>query len=854
MSEDGGAADDTTLRRRRAVWIAAVAALAVIIGPVVYVLVTGGGGSRRGGLVGRGDGGAAISAPKAPQLPGDGVRFGGVVVDGTGIPIAGAEVSAEAEAIVDRALATADAGVPATGDAGVPATGTPTGADGRFVIGGLEPGRYRVRVTGKGLLAAELRMIAVPSDDTRIVVARQVSIEGTVTDGGKPVANANVGIRGDAIGGTLEVKTDRDGKFAVPNLPEARYQLFAWQGQLAARAVRVSRLGAGPFTPVELRLEVGAIVVGRIVDRDEGTGLVAAIELRPVGEDQAPRYARSGDDGSFRIEGVPNGRWIADAYSPGYQSSGGVELEAGQGIPEIALARGATVEGRVLDGEGRPIPGATVRALTSGQNATEVSAQVERDQLRRFSGRTAAPAPDATSAFAADPQFVPRGELGVLLGPIPPIPPPGASGARPAAIIDLSIASLAGEPPPLAVDPAKASIWITDGEGRYRIRGLSKSKLHVLAVASGYAEARSRQVTIAAGELVKDVDITLSAGTFVFGKVSDPRGAAVIGAQISAKPEVGLALEAFSDGDGMYRVGPLSGKVELSATAFGHVGARRAAELKPTKGSVPSEQREDLVLDAADGILAGTLDDTSGASVAGATLEVIGGAGDGRNGVTSADGTFEIEMLPRGAVRVRITHPDYPVAELDTVAARGQRVRLRLALGGHVEGVLLDDANGDPIAGMTIDARGANGATADATTDAKGLWKLGPLKPGKWRIEVKLPGYVPHARDVDVTASRAPGQTSVRDVRIELARGALVAGTVRNRRGQRAGGAQISIRRADGSGETVEILADAQGEFRVHDAPTGELIVSATLDDAHGSARAVVRPGAEVLGLAIEIR
>src|SRR5688500_6756361 len=226
----------------------------------------------------------------------------------------------------------------------------------------------------------------------------------------------------------------------------------------------------------------------------------------------------------------------------------------------------------------------------------------------------------------------------------------------------------------------------------------------------------------------------------------------------------------------MYRVGPLSGKVELSATAFGHVGARRSIELAPTTGSKPGERREDLVLDAADGILAGTLDDTSGAAVAGATLEVIGGAGDGRNGVTSADGTFEIEMLPRGAVRVRITHPDYPPAELDTVAAStGQRVRLRLALGGHVEGVLLDDANGDPIAGMTIDARGANGATADATTDAKGLWKLGPLKPGKWRIEVKLPGYLPHAREVDVTASRAPGQTSVRDVRIELARGALVA-------------------------------------------------------------------------------
>src|SRR6185503_14138751 len=186
-----------------------------------------------------------------------------------------------------------------------------------------------------------------------------VAIEGTVTDGGKPVANASVGLRGDAIGGTIETRTSATGAFQFPNLPEGRYQLFAWQAALAARTVRVARLGAGPFGPVELRLEAAAIVVGRVVDREEGTGLVAAVELRPVGDDQAPRYARSGDDGVFRIEGVPNGRWIADAFSPGYISPGGVELEAGKAVTELARVKGGVIEGRVIDAEGNPIAGAT---------------------------------------------------------------------------------------------------------------------------------------------------------------------------------------------------------------------------------------------------------------------------------------------------------------------------------------------------------------------------------------------------------------------------------------------------------------------------------------------------------------
>jgi hypothetical protein len=303
--------------------------------------------------------GAPIHAPRSPALadhPLSGIRLTGVVVDGAGLPVAGAEVTAEIEkGAPDRALAGAGASGSAAGSgsgsaspppAATVAVAAPTGADGRFALEVATAGRYRVRVTGSGLLAAELRFVPVPSDEAHIVVARQVAIDGTVSDGGSPVKVATVGVRGEAIGGTLEVKTDAQGAFHVPNLPEGRYQVYAYQGALAARTMRVARLGAGPFPGVELRLEAGAIVVGRVIDRDEGTPVVAAIELRPSGEDQAPRFVRTGDDGVFRIEGVPNGRWIADAFAPGYLSPGGVELEAGRGVPELGLVRGGAIEGR----------------------------------------------------------------------------------------------------------------------------------------------------------------------------------------------------------------------------------------------------------------------------------------------------------------------------------------------------------------------------------------------------------------------------------------------------------------------------------------------------------------------------
>ncbi|MCX5745624.1 MAG: carboxypeptidase regulatory-like domain-containing protein, partial [Proteobacteria bacterium] len=418
--------------RRRVVVLGVIGVIVVAVALALGLHGRGasGGGSRDAATAG----GAAIHAPAGPTVPSipgaTGVHLTGFVVDGAGLPVAGAEVSVELErGLSDRAVAvtttSTDAGVAidaqnaiaAAVDAGAVASAAPPSAlDGKFTIEGLAPGRYRVRVSGPGLLAAEVRFVPVPSDAARLVVARQVAITGTVRDGGAPVPNATVALRGEAIGGTIEVHADAAGAFAFQELPEGRYQLWAYQQALAARTVRVNRLGAGPFVPVELALESATIVAGRVIDRDEGTGLAAAIELRPVGDDQAPRYARTADDGTFRIEGVPHGTWIADAFSPGFTSPSGVELVAGKSIPELALVRGATVEGRVLDGDGRPVADAVVRAIGgTTANPIEQSEDLDRDKLRRFSGRTAATAPVGPSMLSAgDPELIPRGELGVM--------------------------------------------------------------------------------------------------------------------------------------------------------------------------------------------------------------------------------------------------------------------------------------------------------------------------------------------------------------------------------------------------------------------------------------------------------
>jgi len=520
------------------------------------------------------------------------------------------------------------------------------------------------------------------------------------------------------------------------------------------------------------------------------------------------------------------------------------------------------IEGRVLDREGKPIANAAVRALLASTGAPqEHSAAVDLDRLRRFSGRIAAPAAVTVGSLgpAADPQLLARGELGVMVGPIPPIPPPGATIARPTTIDAGYANALVGEPAPLAplgIDASRGSIWTTGADGRYRIAGLPKGKHVVLAAAPSFAEGRSKQVVVDLGQRVEDLDITLGPGTMISGRVIDQHGVRVSGAQVHATPEVGLPIDAVTDEDGHYKLGPVTGQVELTASAFGHADVRRTIELAPATTRTPDERKEDFTLVVADAVLAGTLDDATGAPVGGAQIEVIAGAGGGRIAVVNPDGTFSIDHLPAGPLRVRVTHPSYPIAELDAVASIGERekTRLRLPLGGTAAGVILDGASGAPLGGQVISAYGPSGATADATSEANGRWKLGPLRPGAWKLTIEQPGYLAISRELEVPVSRVPGETSVFDIRFDLAKGALLGGTVRDARGRRIVGATVTIQQSSGAGATATGTTDTQGEFRIRDAPTGELSITAIATTGRGATTITARPGDEILGLSLELQ
>ena len=104
-------------------------------------------------------------------------------------------------------------------------------------------------------------------------------------------------------------------------------------------------------------------------------------------------------------------------------------------------------------------------------------------------------------------------------------------------------------------------------------------------------------------------------------------------------------------------------------------------------------------------------------------------------------------------------------------------------------------------------------------------------------------------------AGDCPGAITVRDLRVELERGATLGGLVRDGYGSRLPGALVTVRRRGATADddvTATARTDADGAFRIDDTPTGELEVTVDKDALHGATTLTMRPGDELLSLQLE--
>ena len=833
--------------------------------------------------------GATRERPVLADRPGTGAHsLAGTIVDASGAPVASAQVTAELELGPGvRGMPPGGSGVSPTddGDRARLARGRHPDAggldltpvivaisreDGAFELRGLDPGRYHLRVEGEGIVTAEVRFVDVPSShpasraqrrhwwgrppnppasQIRLVVAREVALVGRVVDqAGAPVGGIDVRLDSDSGQPQRTARADESGGFKYTGLSEGVYRVWAYREAEAARAVRVERLGPGPFEPVTLTLEPAAIVVGRAIDAQTAAGLPASISLIADDSDEPTRHGESGPDGVFRIPGVPPGRWTAQAASPGYLPAEAVSFTPGTDYtPVLSLTRGGVLAGVVVDVDGNPVQGAVVsaRGKDAGGRSREYSELVMVAQVQT-SRATGSATPIAPGGVAPGTRFIPRGELGVVIGPIPFPPPAGSAALRVA--VPIGGGDGPGPPQVAPAHPSLASRFATDAAGGFRLTGIEPGTYQLIASHRDYADAVTPDVALGLGETRSDLRIELSPGVWVYGRVTDDRGGVVPGAILTAQAprSATVSIHTVTGLDGTYSVGPFSSDVTLVVSAIGYGAAEatiQIAELPRQR----QEREQNFVLGRASSRLAGRVVDAGGFPVRFATIIVDARTAGVPTRVATTDdsGQYTVEMVAEGDYSVTVDHLDYPKAQASVGTSRPADVTV--AFGGGVDVTVRDRHTRNVLAGARVDAVGPTKLRADSLTRTDGAATLGRLAAGAWKVTASAGGYVNETRDVEVPAGTRPGAITVRNVIIELERGATLAGVIRNDDGQRVGGAIVSA-----GGQTGR--TDENGAFRLVDVRSGDVTLTGKKGDREGELDVTVRPGDELVTLELTIK
>jgi hypothetical protein len=111
---------------------------------------------------------------------------------------------------------------------------------------------------------------------------------------------------------------------------------------------------------------------------------VRLLPLRYAGDNAPQLQTNSQSDGSFHFDSVPPGIYVVlaerDGFVPNQSNavSHMVPVQPGQTVGDVAvqLTPQGTIAGKVVDDEGKPVPGANVRALSKSQRGSTATTGV----------------------------------------------------------------------------------------------------------------------------------------------------------------------------------------------------------------------------------------------------------------------------------------------------------------------------------------------------------------------------------------------------------------------------------------------------------------------------------------------
>ena len=328
--------------------------------------------------------------------------------------------------------------------------------------------------------------------------------------------------------------TRADGTFTLVFGPETKEVSLRVEGAgITPRRLTGVFDGSESADVGEVRVARASALSGRVVDGagKPVNGVSVTLEpgrasTGPFGADDTegePVFTRTGSDGSFRFDQAASSGNVLRVEAEGFASAGLSGVRAGSLPAPIVLTAATTLTGRVLGTDGRtPAAGALVRA-----EGKTVGRWVEAGADGRF---RITDGPTPTTRMVAD-----AGETGRAEAPVRAAEPVTLVLARPAVLAGRIVDARSGAPVPRARVEARGDshteLARSGPDGRYRISGIAPGRYRVTADERTRVPYSRDDVLAEAGRTTT-VDLPLTLGATVSGRVVDERGAPVAGAAV----------------------------------------------------------------------------------------------------------------------------------------------------------------------------------------------------------------------------------------------------------------------------------------------------------------------------------
>ena len=727
----------------------------------------------------------------------------------------------------------------------------------------------------KHILARTGDMAGTPKGGDRLVILAQPArrISGSVRDAStkQPIAGALVTAADNAHETSITAFTDARGQYTLAPLPSGRYWAFA-----SGRGYVSGGMGEDPPELIDLRR---SLAVGRdfeLAPRRRATGRVQDEQANPVegarlslgfegmgtfyggpdmfaDQETGPSEPNvTAADGSFTLilpgyaeeassTGLPP---IVVAIKPGH-AAGRAKLSPAAGGPVvITLPKGVTVKGRVTAPDGTPLGGVGISVAEAGPFLSFQSLASLADQDSPVWATTDADGRYTMQVHPVSHQlfFHKRGRAPKLIESFDP-----RAGADLDVILDggaeirgrvvradgrgVAGASVTLQDQP----PAVAGTAVTEADGTFLIADLAPGSYELQIAKNDGGIHATRRVEAPVSDLRVELGPTLTLRGRVFDATTRapvPRFSIAL-ARASSPPDgedfSGRSQE-FDAAEGTFVLEDVAvGGSTLFVRAEGY---RQKAIEGVTVSSDATSPELEVALEAGASIR-GRVGNTDGEALA----DVQVGAGEGREAVaaeTDENGEYELKGVVPGEVTVRFAKDGF--RSLRRTVQTGQQARLDVTLsrGFSLTGVVLYDDAGLPKAYVSASSGVADADSQSATTDANGRFTLHGLAPGRYNISAMAAERgKAEVHDID------PATVGPLRLVIERTPTAVLAGTVVGLGEARDGRPpMVMIEVAGPDGRSAHGIAQMSGAFRIEDAPSGRVTVSAQAMTPNGGSRA----------------